>query len=196
METLHPVAGHRIKDWQPADFQIGIPCAGNILKKGDEDMCKYCERRTDVKFGWNQPKLPYHNPMDPSGNLSGNIADFSQFEGAIHDYQTATPQLILTSKGYFEGIGVGTVYIPIKYCPECGRKLGKPDNQSEKESVESKTAEMTNLEKLQTGTEDEILKLCISLAYRSNGYISMDRQVEEWLRDKVNMDCHGEIVIG
>lgn len=37
-------------------------------------MCMYCERRTDIKFGWEQPKLPIH--------------------------------------------------IPIKHCPECGRKLG------------------------------------------------------------------------
>lgn len=26
-------------------------------------MCMYCERRKDVKFGWEQPKLPYHNNM-------------------------------------------------------------------------------------------------------------------------------------
>ena len=25
----------------------------------------------------------------------------------------------------FGGNGVGTIHIPIKYCPECGRKLGK-----------------------------------------------------------------------
>lgn len=36
-------------------------------------MCMYCERRQDVKFGWNQPKLPYHNSMEPGSNLSGNI---------------------------------------------------------------------------------------------------------------------------
>jgi len=41
-----------------------------------------------------------------------------------HDYQTATPELILTCPGYFNGEGVGSIYIPIKYCPECGRKLG------------------------------------------------------------------------
>ena len=50
------------------------------------------------------------------------------------DYQTATPELILTCSGYFDGDsvktifdinGVGTIHIPIKYCPECGRKLGK-----------------------------------------------------------------------
>lgn len=88
-------------------------------------MCQYCERRQDVKFGWEQQKLPYHNLQEPSRNLSGNIADFSLFDGVIHDYQTARPQLILTCEGYFDGEGIGTVYIPIKYCPECGRKLGK-----------------------------------------------------------------------
>lgn len=91
-------------------------------------MCKYCERRTDVKFGWAQPKLPYHDINEPSQNISGNIADFENFDGEIHDYQTATPQLILTCKGFFDGDGVGTIYIPIKYCPECGRKLGKQEN--------------------------------------------------------------------
>lgn len=88
-------------------------------------MCKYCERRQDIKFGWEQPKLPYHNLQYPFQNLSGNIADFHLFDGVIHDYQTSQPQLILTCEGYFGGDGVGTVYIPIKYCPECGRKLGK-----------------------------------------------------------------------
>lgn len=88
-------------------------------------MYIYCERRQNVKFGWEQPKLPYHNPSKPSYNLNGNIADFNKFEGVIYDYQTCSPQLVLTCNGYFNGDGVGTVYIPIKYCPECGRKLGK-----------------------------------------------------------------------
>lgn len=88
-------------------------------------MCQYCERRQDVKFGWDQPKLPYHNVQEPSQNLIGNIADFHLFDGVIHDYKTSTPQLILTCDDYFDGGGIGTVYIPIKYCPECGRKLGK-----------------------------------------------------------------------
>ena len=87
-------------------------------------MCMYCERRQDVKFGWEQPKLPYHNNI--SGyNLSGNILDDEKWDGVIHDYQTTTPQLILTCEGYFGGSGTGTIYIPIKHCPECGRKLGK-----------------------------------------------------------------------
>ena len=90
-------------------------------------MCRYCERRQDVSFGWNQPKLPYHDARNPCSSLSGNIADFNAFDGMIHDYQTTTPKLILTCPGYFDGDGVGTIYIPIRYCPECGRKLGKPD---------------------------------------------------------------------
>lgn len=88
-------------------------------------MCMYCERRTDIKFGWNQPKLPYHNQKDISATLSGNVLENEKWEGTIHDYQTACPQLILTSKNYFNGEGTGTIYIPIKCCPECGRKLGK-----------------------------------------------------------------------
>lgn len=89
-------------------------------------MCMYCERRQDVKFGWDQPKLPYHN--NPSMyNLSGNVLDNEKWDGVIHDYQTSSPQLILTQPGYFNGDGVGAIYIPIKYCPECGRKLGKSE---------------------------------------------------------------------
>ena len=88
-------------------------------------MCMYCERRTDVKFGWEQPKLPYHNNMPFSSDLNGNVLENDKWDGVIHDYQTATPELILTCPGYFNGEGVGTIYIPIKYCPECGRKLGR-----------------------------------------------------------------------
>lgn len=46
-------------------------------------------------------------------------------EGVIHDYQTSCPNLIITDTSFFGGDGVGSLYIPIKYCPECGRKLGK-----------------------------------------------------------------------
>lgn len=97
-------------------------------------MCMYCERRQDVAFGWDQPALPYHLPITEGGRLNGNIAEFDKFDGRIHDYQTCTPELILTCPGYFGGDGVGTVLIPIKYCPECGRKLGKPENHNKSES--------------------------------------------------------------
>ena len=43
-------------------------------------MCQYCERRQDIKFGWDQPKLPYHNQKDISYSLNGNIADFNLYE--------------------------------------------------------------------------------------------------------------------
>ena len=88
-------------------------------------MCMYCERRTDIKFGWEQPKLPYHSNNLNKGRLNGNVLENEKWDGVIHDYQTATPELILTCPGYFNGEGVGAIYIPIKYCPECGRKLGK-----------------------------------------------------------------------
>lgn len=37
------------------------------------------------------------------------------------------PVLILKDKSCFghDDDGVGTIYIPIKFCPECGRKLGR-----------------------------------------------------------------------
>lgn len=35
-------------------------------------MCKYCERRTDVKLGWDQPELPWHDNYDITSNISGN----------------------------------------------------------------------------------------------------------------------------
>lgn len=53
---------------------------------------------------------------------------------------------------------------------------------------------MTNLEKLKTGTEDEIKKLCISLAYRSSNYIHHDKQVEEWLGKEVKTNCDGKAI--
>ena len=36
-------------------------------------MCMYCERRKDVKYGWEQPKLPYHNQEDIPANLTSNV---------------------------------------------------------------------------------------------------------------------------
>ena len=90
-------------------------------------MCMYCERRTDVKFGWEQPKLPFHNQSDISANLSGNVLKNERWDGVIHNYQTSCPKLILTCPGYFNEEGVGTIYVPIRYCPMCGKKLGKEE---------------------------------------------------------------------
>lgn len=81
-------------------------------------MCKFCERRQDVKFGWDQPKFP---------EINGNIKDDST-KVVIHDYQTSSPEMIITLPtlgAALWGNGVATLYIPISFCPVCGRKLGK-----------------------------------------------------------------------
>lgn len=91
-------------------------------------MCKYCERKRNVPLGhWDQPALPYHGNDLLSGvqDLHGNAIDAEKWDGYIYDYQTTQPELILQCPGFFDGDGVGTIYIPIKFCPECGRKLGK-----------------------------------------------------------------------
>ena len=56
-----------------------------------------------------------------------------KWEGTIHDYTTSSPKLILTCQGYFNEDDIGTILIPIKYCPECGRKLGESNEQLDKE---------------------------------------------------------------
>ncbi len=35
------------------------------------------------------------------------------------------PEVTEGMEWIFNGEGVGVIYIPIKYCPECGRKLGE-----------------------------------------------------------------------
>lgn len=59
-----------------------------------------------------------------------------------------------------------------------------------------KVTSMTNLEKLQNGTKDEIEKLCISLAYRSGNYTYQEYQVKEWLKQEVKTNCDGKVIIG
>lgn len=97
-------------------------------------MCRYCERNQSVKHGWAQPPLcdeGWKHPSDTikdsiSSNL--NINGEPDWEARIHDYQTATPELILTSVNMAAALwggGTASVYVPIKYCPVCGRRLGK-----------------------------------------------------------------------
>lgn len=104
------------------------------LEKDENDMpmlvkesSQNCPRRTDVKLGWDQPELPWHHNQDITRNISGNMIHTDDTVGVIHDYQTASPVLIIKDKSCFgsEEDGVGTIYIPIKFCPECGRKLGR-----------------------------------------------------------------------
>ena len=93
-------------------------------------MCEYCERRQDVKFGWEQPKLYDKSNNAPFGDkFHGNIGD--DWEARIHDDQTTTPEIVMTSKAvadYLWGDGVATLYLPVHYCPICGRKLGASRN--------------------------------------------------------------------
>ena len=56
-------------------------------------MCKYCERRTDVKLGWDQPELPWHHNQDITKNISGNMIHTDDTVGVINDYQTASPHM-------------------------------------------------------------------------------------------------------
>lgn len=85
------------------------------------DMCEYCERRQDVLFGWKQPPL--------NCKVMGNVLVNDIVEVVIHDYQTCEPEMIIKEEGFFDGDGCGTIYITIKYCPNCGRKLGANDEK-------------------------------------------------------------------
>lgn len=101
-------------------------------------MCQYCERRTDVKFGWKQPCFCDKNWKHPSNSIQDRVSSNLNVNGEpdwkarVYDYQTSTPELILTSKNIAKalwGSGTASIYIPIHYCPVCGRKLGGVENE-------------------------------------------------------------------
>lgn len=104
-------------------------------------MCVYCERRTDVKYGWNQFPLCDEHWQQPKNTIPDKILsnltlnENNDWKVVVNDYQTCTPQLIVTSKDVGQALfgdgGIATIYIPIKYCPVCGRKLGKFKNLRE-----------------------------------------------------------------
>lgn len=79
-------------------------------------MCRFCERRRDVKLGWEQLALDC--------KVTGNVLENDKVEVVIHDYKTTEPVMIIKEEGYFDGDGCGSIYITIKYCPNCGRRLG------------------------------------------------------------------------
>ena len=97
-------------------------------------MCVYCERNPKYKYGWNQPSLCdenwKHSPNSITDKISSNlnINGEPDWEARIYDYQTTTPNLIITSENIAKALwdsGVASIYIPIHFCPVCGRKLGK-----------------------------------------------------------------------
>lgn len=80
-------------------------------------MCRYCERNKESRLGWaNQP------PLDCK--VTGNVLVNDIVEVVIIDYKTTEPVMIIKEEGYFNGDGCGSIYITIKYCPNCGRRLG------------------------------------------------------------------------
>ena len=96
-------------------------------------MCVYCERNQNVKFGWNQPCFYDENWIHPSDTIPDQLSTNLSFNGndweaRVYDFQTSTPELILTSKNIAQALyggGEANIHIPIHFCPVCGRKLGK-----------------------------------------------------------------------
>lgn len=100
-------------------------------------MCRYCERRNNVTFGWEQPSLCDEEWKHPSNSIKDTISSNLNIEGnpdweaRVYDYQKSTPKLVLTSRMMAKALwggGIATVYVPIHYCPACGRKLGSEQN--------------------------------------------------------------------
>lgn len=94
-------------------------------------MCQYCERKE--RFGWNHPCFCNENWEHPSDSIKDtvssnlNVNGESDWEVRVYDYKKSTPELILTSKNVAKALwshGVATIYVPIHFCPNCGRKLG------------------------------------------------------------------------
>lgn len=54
----------------------------------------------------------------------GNVLVNDIVEVVILDYQTCESEMRIKEEGFFDGDGCDTIYIMIKYCPNCGRKLG------------------------------------------------------------------------
>lgn len=100
-------------------------------------MCIYCERQS--KVGWNQPPLCDENWEHPTDTIKDTVCSNMNIDGVpdwkvkIYDYQSATPMMIATSLQMGNVLmgegGVASLYIPIKYCPVCGRKLGKQEKR-------------------------------------------------------------------
>ena len=53
---------------------------------------------------------------------------------------------------------------------------------------------MTNLEKLRTGSDEEILHLMQRFAYRSNNYTDQELQTKEFLQEECHVNYKGEAI--
>jgi len=54
---------------------------------------------------------------------------------------------------------------------------------------------MTNLEKLKTGTDEEISIILTTLALRSEHYIHHERQIKEFMQKEVRVNYRGEVIL-
>lgn len=92
-------------------------------------MCMYCERNGR---DWEQmPPLPYMEQDRKAGQsaVTGNMISPHATTVFVRDYRSKQPELVVLDRSFFvkyynDPAGIGTVYIPIKFCPECGRRLG------------------------------------------------------------------------
>lgn len=75
-------------------------------------MCKYCELRDDLAQSCLREGITSHI------YTPHRIYDW---EVRVYDYPNSNPKLAITS----EKRSLTCIYIPIQYCPMCGRKLGK-----------------------------------------------------------------------
>lgn len=88
-------------------------------------MCQYCEKTTGI--------LPPPLPVEVSGNMITPETTTVQ----VFRHRTTSSILAVTDKSYFTkadptSTGIGTSYVPILFCPMCGRYLGPSDPNAEK----------------------------------------------------------------
>lgn len=135
-------------------------------------MCMYCERNGR---DWEQiPPLPYmkQNRKDGQSVVTGNMINPMTTIAVIRDYRSKQPELVILDRSFFQKhyndpSGIGTVYVPIKFCPECGRRLGKAGPGAEKvsgisEKLRSELWELHNGGCSDSDIEDFIRDKCLS----------------------------------
>lgn len=83
-------------------------------------MCMYCDRKDQA--------IPLPLPVEILGNMITPETTTVQ----ILSYCTRRSELVVTDYNYFtkddpSSTGIGTVCIPIKFCPMCGNRLSAPN---------------------------------------------------------------------
>ena len=92
-------------------------------------MCEYCEYKDEKEF------QPPNLCNDIFSNL--NINKRIIWEARVYDIPEQSPEILITSQEFaqrFWGYGMAAIWIPIRFCPNCGRRLGKKlENEKAKE---------------------------------------------------------------